>query len=89
MDSLLVPSDEQVERRVASHVVSATIGDKQPNDTLVKPVTFTLPTPDVSKTTNKAKDNKVETCIIYKTSRKEVSRQCLLIIRHWLEKTIS
>lgn len=45
--NLLVPSEEQ--RRVTSHVVSATIGDKQHNDTLVKPVTFTLSTSGVSR----------------------------------------
>lgn len=50
VDQFLQPADddEDTERKVISHVISASIGDKNPNDTLEKPVTFTFETWNVS-----------------------------------------
>jgi len=52
MDTLLQPADDNgkdnTERQIISRVISAAIGDKSPNDSISKPVTFTLRTWNVS-----------------------------------------
>lgn len=52
IDKLLIPTDDtgdvNTERRVISHVMSASIADKSPNDSLSKPVSYTFKTWDVS-----------------------------------------